>query len=509
MTESATADRANRAASLKTRDKPAFQLAGYAGTGKTTRPNTSPRPSTVRHFAAYTGKAAHVLTKSGATNGTHSQAHLHAQGQVAAAPEGTPSGAGAALHFTSPSRKPSRRSIAAIKAEQIDLARPTFQLNAESPLVRGHARKSPQPTAGGGPGFGTDPHQAIPDSSRRAAPFLQEQARHPHGDSPPGPGQPDRSGPPRRSARAAPPPRRLRTSHKFPPPPQREELRDMVPPPPRAPDPAGRHENHEQRTYPGTPRADRRPPRKATSGTSATTTGRPQRPAGRSAATRSSTAATVKDIEGEDGAKVEVSAHPHYFHGNKRILGAEDAEEFDGQPLTVHKSQGSRRNNVRQARTGVREGPEGKGHTPPLPGPRNTSTSFTSLPKNRSNNTIESPQPFRRLTTGPQVPYSQELHAQKYRGSGESFREAIEPDRRGPEGTMTSTSRTSGTPSRRSFLPAGRIQSANGLHSPGHAIQPTSPGRSTTAWDGEGSVKRSGPRKPRPRDTGEGRRGSA
>ena len=40
---------------------------------------------------------------------------------------------------------------------------------------------------------------------------------------------------------------------------------------------------------------------------------------------------------------------------------------------------------------------------------------------------IESPQPFKesRKMHGPQVPYSQELHAQKYRGSGESFREAM------------------------------------------------------------------------------------
>jgi len=54
---------------LKTRDKPVFQLAGYAGTGKTTL--AKHLAATVNgpvYFAAYTGKAAHVLTKSGATN---------------------------------------------------------------------------------------------------------------------------------------------------------------------------------------------------------------------------------------------------------------------------------------------------------------------------------------------------------------------------------------------------------------------------------------------------------
>jgi len=51
----------------------------------------------------------------------------------------------------------------------------------------------------------------------------------------------------------------------------------------------------------------------------------------------------IMDIEGEDGAKVEVSAHPHYFHGNKpEYWERKDAEEFDyGYALTVHKSQGS------------------------------------------------------------------------------------------------------------------------------------------------------------------------
>lgn len=63
---------------------------------------------------------------------------------------------------------------------------------------------------------------------------------------------------------------------------------------------------------------------------------------------------------------------------------------------------------------------------------------------------------------GPQVPYSQELHAQKYRGAGESFREAMnrvasalkDDDRHYADFRETLLSQR--------FLPAGRIQSAMG-----------------------------------------------
>lgn len=54
---------------LRRRDKPFFQLAGYAGTGKTTlaRHLASSVDGPV-YFAALTGKAAHVLSKTGAPN---------------------------------------------------------------------------------------------------------------------------------------------------------------------------------------------------------------------------------------------------------------------------------------------------------------------------------------------------------------------------------------------------------------------------------------------------------
>lgn len=56
----------------------------------------------------------------------------------------------------------------------------------------------------------------------------------------------------------------------------------------------------------------------------------------------------ILDLEGEEKQRVEVTAHVDYFHGNvPEVWTRKDAEEFDyGYALTVHKSQGSAWDNV-------------------------------------------------------------------------------------------------------------------------------------------------------------------
>ena len=77
---------------------------------------------------------------------------------------------------------------------------------------------------------------------------------------------------------------------------------------------------------------------------------------------------------------------------------------------------------------------------------------------------IESPQPFKetRKMHGPQVPYSQEPHAQKYRGSGESFREAMNRIAAALKDDDQHFADFRDALLGMRFLPAGRIQSAMG-----------------------------------------------
>lgn len=77
---------------------------------------------------------------------------------------------------------------------------------------------------------------------------------------------------------------------------------------------------------------------------------------------------------------------------------------------------------------------------------------------------VESPQPFKesRKMQGPQVPYSQELHAQKYRGSGESFREAMNRIAAALKDDDQHFADFRDALLGMRFLPAGRIQSAMG-----------------------------------------------
>ena len=77
---------------------------------------------------------------------------------------------------------------------------------------------------------------------------------------------------------------------------------------------------------------------------------------------------------------------------------------------------------------------------------------------------IKSSQPVKesRKMHGPQVPYSQELHAQKYRGSGESFREAMNRIAAALKDDDQHFADFRDALLGMRFLPAGRIQSAMG-----------------------------------------------
>jgi exodeoxyribonuclease-5 len=116
--------------------RPYFTLAGYAGTGKTTlaKQLASGVGGTV-YFAAYTGKAAHVLRKTGIPNAstihqliylprTKCDEHLVSlQDQLARLCRATPLRAEAVALVE-----------AKIAAELRNLARPEFTLNSDSPL---------------------------------------------------------------------------------------------------------------------------------------------------------------------------------------------------------------------------------------------------------------------------------------------------------------------------------------------------------------------------------------
>lgn len=77
---------------------------------------------------------------------------------------------------------------------------------------------------------------------------------------------------------------------------------------------------------------------------------------------------------------------------------------------------------------------------------------------------IKNSQPYKesRKMHGPQVPYSQELHAQKYRGSGESFREAMNRIAAALKDDDQHFADFRDALLGMRFLPAGRIQSAMG-----------------------------------------------
>lgn len=350
---------------LKTRDKPVFQLAGYAGTGKTTL--AKHLAATVNgpvYFAAYTGKAAHVLTKSGATNVStiHKLIYTPKDKSQQRLKELQAERARLLTHKPVPETLVEKVD-AAIKAEQINLARPMFQLNTESPLfeaallvVDEYSMIDEQmgedllsfgcpilalgdpgqlPPVGGTPFFKNKPDILLTEIHRQAQDnpiiWMSKEVRE---------GRVLRPGDYGAS--------RVIPYGRLP----REELRDMV-------------LSTDQLLV-------------GRNATRITSNGRARELLGRTNAlpqegdklvclrnnhevgllngqlwkARRDTIFdgdyVIMDIEGEDGAKVEVSAHPHYFHGNKpEYWERKDAEEFDyGYALTVHKSQGSQWNNV-------------------------------------------------------------------------------------------------------------------------------------------------------------------
>ena len=350
---------------LKTRDKPVFQLAGYAGTGKTTL--AKHLAATVNgpvYFAAYTGKAAHVLTKSGATNVStiHKLIYTPKDKSQQRLKELQAERARLLTHKPVPETLVEKVD-AAIKAEQINLARPMFQLNTESPLfeaallvVDEYSMIDEQmgedllsfgcpilalgdpgqlPPVGGTPFFKNKPDILLTEIHRQAQDnpiiWLSKEVRE---------GRVLRPGDYGAS--------RVIPYGRLP----REELRDMV-------------LSTDQLLV-------------GRNATRITSNGRARELLGRTNAlpqegdklvclrnnhevgllngqlwkvlrdTIFDGDYVIMDIEGEDGAKVEVSAHPHYFHGNKpEYWERKDAEEFDyGYALTVHKSQGSQWNNV-------------------------------------------------------------------------------------------------------------------------------------------------------------------
>src|SRR5690606_13516597 len=122
---------------LKTRDKSVFQLAGYTGTGKTTlAKHLAATVDGPVYFAAYTGKAAHVLMKAGATNVStiHQLIYTPKDKSQQRLKDLEKERAQLLTHKPIPEAL-LEKVEKAIREEKANLARPMFQLNTESPLL--------------------------------------------------------------------------------------------------------------------------------------------------------------------------------------------------------------------------------------------------------------------------------------------------------------------------------------------------------------------------------------
>lgn len=121
---------------LQTRDKPVFQLAGYAGTGKTTLAKHLAASVNGRvYFAAYTGKAAHVLIKAGVPNASTIHKLIYNPKDKSQKRLKDLEAERAKLRTHNPVPEVLLAKVqAAIDAELTNLARPMFQLNLESEL---------------------------------------------------------------------------------------------------------------------------------------------------------------------------------------------------------------------------------------------------------------------------------------------------------------------------------------------------------------------------------------
>jgi len=351
---------------LKTRDKPVFQLAGYAGTGKTTlAKHLAATVDGPVYFAAYTGKAAHVLMKAGATNVStiHQLIYTPKDKSQQRLKDLEKERAQLLTHKPIPEAL-LEKVEKAIREEKANLARPMFQLNTESPLlgaallvVDEYSMIDEQmgkdllsfgvpilalgdpgqlPPVGGTPFFKGPPDILLTEIHRQAKDnpiiWMSKEVRE---------GRPLRPGQ-YGSSRVIP-------YGRLP----REELRDMV----LSTDQllVGRNatrisSNMRARELLGRtnalPQAGDKLVCLRNNHEIGLLNGQIWRC--RTDGVFDGEYVMLDIVEEEDGAKVEVSAHPHYFHGTKpEYWERKDAEEFDyGYALTVHKSQGSQWNNV-------------------------------------------------------------------------------------------------------------------------------------------------------------------
>ena len=121
---------------LKQNEKLSFTLAGYAGTGKTTLARSFAENVRGRvYFAAFTGKAAHVLMKAGCTNVStiHKLIYQPANRSKAHLKELEAERAELMTHNPLPD-KLIEKVEAGILKEKENLCRPFFALNVDSPL---------------------------------------------------------------------------------------------------------------------------------------------------------------------------------------------------------------------------------------------------------------------------------------------------------------------------------------------------------------------------------------
>lgn len=345
---------------LKAKDKPVFQLAGFAGTGKTTL--AKHLAATVNgpvYFAAYTGKAAHVLTKSGATNVStiHKLIYTPKDKSQQRLKDLEAERAKLLTHKPVPTTM-LEKVEAAIQAEKINLARPMFQLNSESPLLGAALLVVDE--------YSMIDTQMGEDLLSFGCPIL---ALGDPGQLPPVQGTSFFSDKPdillteiHRQARDNP---IIWMSQEV------REGRVLRP---------GFYGSSRVVPYQQLPRDELRSVVLSTdqllvgrNATRITSNSRARELLGRTNALPQAGDKLVclrnnhevgllngqlwkaradsifdgdyvlLDIESEEGTKVDVSAHPHYFHGNKpEYWERKDAEEFDyGYALTVHKSQGS------------------------------------------------------------------------------------------------------------------------------------------------------------------------
>ncbi len=121
---------------IKSKDRPYFSVGGFAGTGKTTlAKHLASTVSGMTYFAALTGKAAHVLRKSGAPN--VSTIHKLIYKPKDKSQQKLKELLAEKAHLITLDPLPTRliaECQKAIESEQANLSRPMFAINDESPL---------------------------------------------------------------------------------------------------------------------------------------------------------------------------------------------------------------------------------------------------------------------------------------------------------------------------------------------------------------------------------------